>query len=184
MIHGIDVSSHQSSFSTDGEDFVFIKATEGRSYTNPRRAAQAEQARNAGCVVGFYHFLWPGDLSDQARYFTDKCGAEDGDVLAVDWETTSSGTRASGGEKDRFLRMVRELRPDHRVILYCNRTFWRTYDSTSYASDGLWIADYVTKGEPRIEAEWRFHQYTNDPHDKNVGRFADKDALRSWAKPS
>ncbi|KAF4408412.1 MULTISPECIES: glycoside hydrolase family 25 protein [Streptomyces] len=184
MINGIDVSSHQPQYSASGCDFVFVKATEGRSYSNPHRADQARRAREAGCVVGFYHFLWPGDIAEQARYFTERCGAEKGDVLAADWEVTADGTRASGEDKDRFLDEVRELRPDHRVILYCNRTFWRRHDTSSAAGDGLWIADYVTKGEPRIEAEWRFHQYTDTPLDKNVGRFRDKDALRAWAKKS
>ncbi|MGH8966129.1 MAG: GH25 family lysozyme, partial [Actinomycetes bacterium] len=40
MLHGIDVSSHQTDFDTDEVDFVFIKATEGRSYVNPKLDGQ------------------------------------------------------------------------------------------------------------------------------------------------
>lgn len=183
MIRGIDVSSHQSSFSTEGISFVFIKATEGRSYVNPRLAAQTKRARDAGCVVGFYHFLWPGNLTAQAEYFVSKAPEKAGDVLAVDWETTGNGTHASNAEKDRFIREVKRLRPDHRVVLYCNRNFWLNIDTTSYAGDGLWIADYVTAGKPRIQADWRFHQHTDNPLDKNVADFASKTALREWATP-
>ncbi|WP_394430234.1 glycoside hydrolase family 25 protein [Streptomyces sp. SGAir0957] len=183
MIRGIDVSSHQSSFSTEGVSFVFIKATEGRSYVNPRLAAQTKRARDAGCVVGFYHFLWPGNLTAQAEYFVSKAPEKAGDVLAVDWETTGNGTHASNAEKDRFIREVKRLRPDHRVVLYCNRNFWLNIDTTSYAGDGLWIADYVTAGKPRIQADWRFHQHTDNPLDKNVADFASKTALREWATP-
>ena len=78
---------------------------------------------------------------------------------------------------------MKELRPDHRVILYANRNYWLNVDTTSYAGDGLWIADYVTAGKPRIQAKWRFHQYTDDPLDKNVADFASKAALRDWATP-
>jgi GH25 family lysozyme M1 (1,4-beta-N-acetylmuramidase) len=183
MLRGIDVSSHQSStYSTDGLSFVFVKATEGRTYTNPKLAAQTKRARDAGLVVGFYHFLWPGNLTAQAEYFVSKAPERAGDILAVDWETTSDGTHATNAEKDSFIRKVKALRPNCRVVLYCNRHFWLTIDNTSYAGDGLWIADYVTAGKPRIKAKWRFHQYTDDPLDKNVGAFSSMAALREWAE--
>ncbi|MEV5176089.1 glycoside hydrolase family 25 protein [Streptomyces flaveolus] len=182
MLHGIDVSAYQSSsYATNGLSFVFIKATEGRSYVNPRLAAQTKHGRDAGLVVGFYHFLWPGNLTAQAEYFLSHAPDRRGDLLAVDWETTGDGTHASNAEKDRFIRKLKELRPDNRVVLYCNRHFWLNVDTTSYAGDGLWIADYVTAGKPRIQAKWRFHQYTSEPHDKDVANFASKAALKEWA---
>ncbi|MFE0133641.1 glycoside hydrolase family 25 protein [Streptomyces sp. NPDC059037] len=181
MIRGIDVSSYQSSFDTDGLSFVIIKATEGRSYINPRLTAQTKLARDGGCVVGFYHFLWPGNITAQAEYFVSKAPEKAGDLLAVDWEWTGDHTRASNAEKDRFIREVKRLRPNHRTVLYCNRNFWLTYDSTSYAGDGLWIADYVTAGKPRIKANWRIHQYTSTPLDKNVADFESKQAMKEWA---
>jgi GH25 family lysozyme M1 (1,4-beta-N-acetylmuramidase) len=182
MLRGIDVSAYQSSaYDTDGLSFVFIKATEGRSYVNPRLSAQAKTARDAGCVVGFYHFLWPGDITAQAEYFVGKAPERAGDLLAVDWETTGDGTHASNAEKDAFIRKLKQLRPDNRVLLYTGRQFWLTIDTTSYAGDGLWIADYVTAGKPRIKAPWRFHQYTSDPVDRNVANFSGKAALEEWA---
>ncbi|MGW2227040.1 glycoside hydrolase family 25 protein [Streptomyces formicae] len=184
MIRGIDVSSHQStSFSTDGLSFVFIKATEGRSYVNPKMTAQVKRARDGGCVVGFYHFLWPGNIAAQAAYFVSKAPEKAGDLLAVDWEWTGERTAASNGEKDRFIREVKRLRPSHRVLLYTNRDFWLNRDVTSYAGDGLWIADYVSAGKPRIQADWTIHQYTSSPLDKNVADFEDEDELRDWATP-
>ncbi|MEU9735573.1 glycoside hydrolase family 25 protein [Streptomyces sp. NPDC048002] len=183
MLRGIDVSAYQpSAYDTDGLSFVFVKATEGRSYVNPKLSAQTERAREAGLVVGFYHFLWPGNLTAQAEYFVRHAPEKAGDILAVDWESTSEGTHATNAEKDRFIRKVRELRPNNRVVLYCNRNFWLTVDTTSYAGDGLWIADYVSAGKPRIKAKWRFHQYTDDPLDRNVADFDSRAELRAWAK--
>lgn len=183
MIRGIDVSSYQSTFDTDGLSFVIIKATEGRSYINPRLTAQTKLARDGGCVVGFYHFLWPGNITAQAEYFVSKAPEKAGDLLAVDWEWTGDHTAASNAEKDRFIREVKRLRPSHRVALYTNRDFWLNRDSTSYAGDALWIADYVTAGKPRIKAKWTIHQYTSTPLDKNVADFESEQALRDWAKP-
>ncbi|MCZ0986805.1 GH25 family lysozyme [Streptomyces diastatochromogenes] len=182
MLHGIDVSAFQSSsYDTDGLSFVFIKATEGRSYVNPRLTAQTKHGRDAGLVVGFYHFLWPGHVTAQAEYFVEHAPEKAGDLLAVDWETTSDGTHASNAEKDLFIRTVKELRPHNKVLLYANREYWLNVDVTSYAGDGLWIADYVSAGHPRIKAKWRIHQYSSEPHDKDVAAFADRDALREWA---
>ncbi|MDI3404414.1 glycoside hydrolase family 25 protein [Streptomyces cavernicola] len=181
MIRGIDVSSYQSDFSTEGVDFVIIKATEGRSYVNPRMSAQAKKARDAGCVVGFYHFLWPGNIKAQAEYFVSKAAERGGDILACDWERTGEGTYASNAQKDEFIKEVKRLRPSNRSILYCNRDFWLNVDRTSYAGDALWIADYVTAGKPRIQAKWRIHQYTSTPLDKNVADFSSRAAMKDWA---
>ena len=181
VLHGIDVSSHQSSYDTDGLDFVFVKATEGRSYVNPHLTRQTGRARDAGCVVGFYHFLWPGHTKAQAAYFVSKAPERAGDLLAVDWEETGEGTRAGNADKDRFIREVKRLRPRNRVLLYCNRSFWLNHDTTSYAGDGLWIADYVSPGKPRIKASWRIHQYTDHPLDRNVADFSSPQALCDWA---
>ncbi|WDO06093.1 glycoside hydrolase family 25 protein [Streptomyces murinus] len=182
MLHGIDVSSFQStSYDTDGLSFVFMKATEGRSYVNPRLTAQTKTGRDAGLVVGFYHFLWPGNLTAQADYFLQHAPEKAGDILAVDWETTSDGTHASNADKDTFIRKLKQLRPHNKVVLYTNRDFWLNIDRTSYAGDGLWIADYVTAGKPRIKAKWRFHQYASQPLDKDLADFASKAALKEWA---
>ncbi|MFF5896765.1 glycoside hydrolase family 25 protein [Streptomyces argenteolus] len=182
MLHGVDVSSYQTEFDTDGLDFVFVKSTEGRSYVNPKLKGQVKRARDAGCVIGFYHFLWPGHAKEQAAHFVDRTPERAGDLLAVDWERTGDGTHATSADKDRFIREVKRLRPGHRVLLYCNRTFWLDHDTTSYAGDGLWIADYGTAGKPRIEADWRIHQYTDDPLDKDVADFPTREAMRAWAE--
>ncbi|MFJ4920114.1 glycoside hydrolase family 25 protein [Streptomyces sp. NPDC088725] len=180
-VKGVDVASYQSTtFSTSGLDFAFVKATEGTSYINPRMTGQASHARAAGLVVGFYHFLRPGDMKAQARYFVEKCASAEGDPLFADWEDTG----VSCASKDAFLAEVKRLRgSSHRVGLYCNRTFWLNHDTTSNAGDALWIADYVNAGKPRISADWTFHQYTDNPLDTSVGKFADRDALRKWTTP-
>jgi hypothetical protein len=179
-VNGIDVAAYQSSdYSTSGLDFVFVKATEGHSYTNPRHGAQVATARAAGLVVGHYHFARAGSMSAQADYFLAHAGAKPGDILAFDWEDTA----VSGAEKDAWLRYVLGKAPGHRVILYANRDFWLHRDRTSFAGSGLWVADpSAPKGHPRVEHPWLFHQYSEAGGlDHNLGNFADRTALRRWA---
>lgn len=184
MIKGIDVASYQSeTFPTSGLDFVFVKATEGTTYINPKQGRQAATARNSGLVLGFYHFLHPGNVVAQAAYFVDKCASLEGDLLVCDWETTGTGGRPTNAEKDAFIREVKRLRPTHRVGLYANTDYWLHRDSTGYAGDFLWIADPNAKaGAPRIQAKWLFHQHSiTGGTDQNVADFKDRAALRAWA---
>jgi Lyzozyme M1 (1,4-beta-N-acetylmuramidase) len=181
VIKGQDWSGYQASQpSVNGLAFVFIKATEGTSYVNPHMVAQAAWARKHGLVVGFYHFARPGSMSEQASFFVEKAAMLPGDVLAVDWEDVG----VSGSDKDALLKDVKALKSSHRVVLYCNQYFWLRHDSTSYAGDGLWIADYVTAGHPRIQDSWRFHQYSDQPLDEDIANFADVAALKQWANPT
>jgi hypothetical protein len=183
-ILGTDVSAYQSAaYPTAGTSFVFIKATEGTSYVNPRQAAQTAHGRAAGLVVGFYHFLHPGDPVGQASYFVSKCASQPGDILACDWEPTSAGL-ASNADKDAFIKEVKRLRPGHRVILYCDVARWTGVDKTSYCGDGLWIADpNHPAGSPGIKAAWLFQQYSSaNGIDHNIGNFASEAALVAWAK--
>jgi hypothetical protein len=184
-VKGIDVSSYQSStFSTSGLSFVFVKATEGTSYISSTQSAQAAHARAAGCVVGFYHFMHLGNPKGQAAYFVEKCVSQVGDILACDWEPTSSGT-PSNADKDTFIKEVKRLRPGHKVVLYCDVSRWTGVDKTSYCGDGLWIADpNHAAGKPGIQHAWTFHQYGISGTDQDVASFSSKAALKAWATGS
>ncbi|NJP47274.1 glycoside hydrolase family 25 protein [Actinacidiphila epipremni] len=179
-VNGIDVASYQSSdYATKGLDFVVVKATEGSGYVNPKHAGQVATARSHGLVVGHYHFARPGSVNAQADYFLAHAGAKPGDFLALDWEDAG----VSNANKDAWLKHVKSKAPDHRVVLYCNRDFWLHRDTTSYCADGLWIADpSAPKGHPRVQHPWLFHQYSEAGGlDHNVGNFAGRAALRTWA---
>ncbi|MBW8087749.1 hydrolase [Streptomyces hygroscopicus subsp. hygroscopicus] len=184
MVKGVDVASYQSTtYSTTGLDFVIVKATQSTNYINPKMTAQADRARRAGLVVGYYHFLVKGRPKEQAAYFVTHAGERAGDILACDWETNTDGTYATNAEKDTFIKEVKRLRPQCRVVLYCNRSFWTTRDTTSYAGDGLWIADpNRSAGSPNVEHPWTFHQYSiSGGIDRNVGNFPNRAALKKWA---
>lgn len=184
MIYGIDVSSYQAAhFPTTvaghSVGFSFIKATEGTGYVNPRMKSQAAWARSHDHVAGFYHFVQPGNMTSQAAYFVSHCDSTEGDILALDWEVPG----VSSAAKDEFLREVKRLRPTHRVMLYCSQSYWTSRDASSYAADGLWIAQYNGKpGKPAITADWKIHQYTSTPVDTNIADWASASAMRAWAR--
>lgn len=179
-LHGVDISSHQTGWTPDGtEAYVFVKATEGKSYTNPAYADQLAAARNAGLVVGHYHWLNNGDVQAQVDYFLSVADLQPGDMIACDWEDSSNPTTS---QKDTWITTVQQrLAGQHRVGLYCNRDWWLNHDTSSFYGDYLWIANYTSADDPGIQAEWLFWQWTSTPIDQNRGRFADTAALRAWA---
>lgn len=180
MITGIDVSSYQSeTYSLTGVDFVFVKATEGTAYTNPKHPAQVKRARDNGRVVGHYHYLTAGaSMSAQMDHFLAKAAPRAGELLAVDWEETG----VSGAQKDSAVKYLKSRAGGRRVLLYCSQNFWLTRDTTSYDGDGLWIAQYNGRpGRPDIEAPWVIHQYTDSPLDTNAANFTSRTAMAAWA---
>ena len=63
-ILGIDVSHHQNSINwtlvyNDGKVFAFCKATEGRTYQDPNFNTYMVNGKNAGLLMGAYHFARP-----------------------------------------------------------------------------------------------------------------------------
>lgn len=179
-VSGIDVASYQSStYGTSGLGFVMVKATEGTGYVNPRHTAQIATGRQHALVVGHYHFVKPGSMTAQATYFLQHAAPRAGDVLALDWEDAG----VTGAEKDAWIKHVQAAAPQHRVLLYCNRDFWVNRDTTSFAGDGLWIADPgAPAGKPRVEHHWTIHQYSEAGGlDHDVANFATKAAMQAWA---
>ncbi|WP_367621011.1 GH25 family lysozyme [Streptomyces olivoreticuli] len=185
MLQGIDVSSYQSSdYDTDGLAFVFIKVTEGLSYVNPTWVAQRQTARDAGLVVGFYHYPHiDNDPVEEADYFLDQINLMPGDIIVLDWEWYGQDVSDESARAYRaaWLTHVKTKAPGHKIGIYSDRNNWRTVDTDSTVGDFLWIADYVRAGAPRIAYDWTFHQYTDEPLDKNVADFPSLDALRQWA---
>lgn len=179
MITGIDVASYQSStYDTAGLAFVFVKATEGTTYVNARYAAQVAHGRNAGLVVGHYHYAHGGNAAAQADYFLAHATLRAGDIIAFDWEETT----VSQADRDAWIKRVQSKAPGHKVVLYCSKSFWKGRDTESYCGDGLWIADPDSPaGHPDVTHSWVFHQY-GSPHglDVNVANFPSVAAFRTW----
>lgn len=177
-IKGLDVSSYQpEDYSLSVADFVVVKATEGTSYTNPKHAAQVARARGAKLVVGHYHFLRPGNLNAQMDRFLSVAAPRAGEFLALDWEDRG----VSCADKDSTLRYLKSKAGAAKVLLYCNRDFWLNVDTTSFAADGLWIADYVASGQPRIKADWVLHQFADRPMDTSVSHWRTRADMAAWA---
>jgi GH25 family lysozyme M1 (1,4-beta-N-acetylmuramidase) len=160
-IKGLDVSDHQADWKpSPSYHFVFIKATEGQSWKAQKAAQHARRARDAGYVVGWYHFLWPsaksGNPSTQAMWFLNNIpDLRVGDLLVCDWEPTKGGT-PTRSDKNLFMAAVKKARGNrNKVGLYLNASMWNSSDKK--AGDFLWVARYGAGRDSQGERE-RCHQ--------------------------
>ncbi|KAF2721450.1 glycoside hydrolase family 25 protein [Polychaeton citri CBS 116435] len=79
--YGFDVSHYQSSvdwsaaYNTGGLRFVYIKATEGTTYKDPKFGTHYDGATNAGFIRGGYHFAsGSSSATAQAKFFYQNGG--------------------------------------------------------------------------------------------------------------
>lgn len=187
-VHGVDVSMFQPInflLTTPGDgkqvDFAIIKVTEGSSWTSSRWTGQRAWSYDHGLSTGFYHFARPGDMVAQADRFLSVIGTlKPGDHLWFDWEDAG----VSGAQKDAWISYVQGRAAGHRVGLYCNKSFWINRDTTSFAGDGLWIADPDNPaGLPGIKSSWLIHQYSEaGGYDHDLAQFASRADMITWAE--
>lgn len=178
---GVDVSSHQHSVGQPidwakaalvGNNFAFVKATEGVHYYNPYFADDINGARLTGHKAGAYHFARPGESNgvDQANYFADSLLVAPGPKLKPVLDLEDSG----GLNPQQLQQWVREfvttitVRTGTTPIIYTGPWFWKGYmgNTPEFAYLPLWTAEYGVSS-PRLYGgwnQWTFWQHTSNGH--------------------
>ena len=96
IYQGIDVSNWQGSINfnevkNDGIEIVYIKASEGTNYVDPRFRMNYEGAKSTGLKIGFYHYVRARSEEQaikEAQHFVNVIQGTNPDCrLAMDFET-------------------------------------------------------------------------------------------------
>ncbi|HSJ85669.1 MAG TPA: GH25 family lysozyme [Anaerolineales bacterium] len=182
-VPGIDVSYWNAGIDwpkvrAAGQRFVFAKASEGDSYSDPTFDDNWRGAKSAGLLRGAYHFFHNNmDAKKQANRFIDyvKSMSDDGELPPVlDLETNDGQT------KDKIISRVKtwldivESAFNRRPILYSRAYFLQDYFSEvgggppTWAREyPLWLAQYpnvyVEGSQPALPRgwfQWTFWQYS------------------------
>lgn len=174
LYDGIDVSGWQGevdykAISENGIKIVYIKATEGTTYTNSYYLEAYNDAKENGLKVGFYHYLTARSIEDaiaEAEYFAKTVGNLSSDCkLAMDFETFGYLTREEINEISfAFLRRVQEI-TGKEMVIYSNTNDATNIFSIELANNyPLWVAQYGVE-EPTPNGNWEFWigwQYTSE----------------------
>lgn len=172
-IHGIDVSRYQKKIAWQGvkemriEDiqlnFVFMKATEGVTLTDPSFAYNWRNAKKQEIARGAYHFFTPAeDPAKQAKFFISRVKLEPGDLPPVlDAEIASIFPVNVYRQKIKTWLDIVEAHYKIKPIIYTNADFYKKYMGPEFDEYPLWVAHYYEKKQPRINRAWTFWQHND-----------------------
>lgn len=175
-LYGVDIAGYQSTSKNlyASYTFVIVKATEGKTYVNPKWRAQIQAASGNGQLLGLYHYCRPENNSPQAeaKHFVDTIRDYIGKaVLAADWEQTA--LKYSATWLLTFMQEVERL-TGTKPLLYIQQSALLSgkYNGIAKAGYPLWMAQYNSRMSPRHGA-WQsvtIWQYTstNGNLDKDV----------------
>src|SRR5215471_17187351 len=119
------------------------KATEGTSYVDADYASRKTSAKSAGVLWASYHFLKHGHHSEQAQWYIQHSQPDTEELAVADFE--DSGTNLT--DLTEFLRAVRALRPDLRLVVYSGHLIKESLGDEQddfLSTTDLWLAQYTT----------------------------------------
>ncbi|CAD6949140.1 unnamed protein product [Tilletia controversa] len=160
-VPGFDISHYQpnvdfASEYSKGARWVYIKATEGTTYTDSSFSSHYTGATNAGLLRGAYHFARP-DVSSgatQANYFISNGGGWSGDGRtlpgALDIEYNPYGATCYGLSKSAMTSWIKDFSDTYHAktgrcpTIYTTTDWWTTCTGSSAfgSTNALWIARY------------------------------------------
>lgn len=180
MLYGIDISHHNFDQISEGTlditraDFVIMKATEGKTYTDPKLNYNFVKC-GIDQLKGFYHYARPdrNGPKDEAYNFIGRVGAQAGRVLyALDVEGKSF-LLENDDLADWCLTWIRTVKRETGVLplVYmgtegCIKIGQKLLNENV----GLWFARYRDKLKKEMYSPWPFWaiwQYSSNPWDQN-----------------
>ncbi len=172
---GIDVSYYQGQVEwnkvlTDNVHFVYLKATDGITYTDPMFHENQNTLMNEKALYGAYHFFEPKDSGvKQAENFLAQVKIHKNMLAPVlDIEITQ------GVDKELLKKHVREWletvskKFDCKPIIYSYSSFYEQNLGTDFVDYPVWIADYTKKPDP-LKGEPQFIMWQHSDHGDIVG---------------
>jgi len=172
-VRGVDVSSYQGNVDWDaikaqGISFVFIKATEGSSYTDSQFRTNHDGAISAGLRVGAYHFFsYDSPGASQADHFIAEVPVTESMLPPViDLEFYGDYTKDPPQKTDVMTQLeayIEKIRKayDMDPIIYATMKSYNLYVKGEFLNCDVWIAD--TYSTPILDdgREWSFWQYAS-----------------------
>lgn len=143
-----DISSHNTILNwgtfLGSVDALICKITEGVGYRWTGAPNALAQGRNAGKLIGAYHFASAGDPVAEADYFLANYAHQPGEVIVLDWEPVGYT-----GDRDAWCAAwCSEIIAKTGVVpwVYMNGPAARgsSWAKTRALGCGLWIAAYGT----------------------------------------
>ncbi len=183
---GIDISKHQGTI--DWEElkrnpnikYVYIKATEGSDYVDPKYKENIRNARKHGFKVGSYHFLTnKSSARGQFQNFIRNVNRDEQDLLPIiDVEVCRQW---SSQQLRDSIKVFADLVEDYfgcKPMIYTSEKFFTKHLGRAFADYPLFIAKY-SANRPEIGYRWILWQFSDCGYFKAVkGNYGEVDLGR------
>jgi lysozyme len=168
-ITGIDISEHTGkvdflNIKNQEIDFVYIKATEGICFIDPKFEENYIGASNYGLNIGFYHFFrFDKDGALQAANFLKNVKGKGMHLpLVIDVEEWGNKW---GTSKENVIHEIRkfianvEKESGKQVMIYSNESSFKKYIKENFDKNDVWICSFSKK--PNIDKQWTLWQHSH-----------------------
>ena len=182
---GIDVSHYQGDIDwssvTPHQDFIFIKATDGKSNVDPRFHENASSLEGFSVPTGAYHFFEPSDDPiEQAKNYLQQINQYSLGLRPVLDIEISSGVSPEVIAKNAlsWLKYVEE-KTGCQPIIYTYSDYWNQYLGKDFNQYGYWLADYNKDPVlPSSRTSWQIWQYTDRGRVFGLNNVVDQDIFQ------
>jgi lysozyme len=145
---------------------IIHKATEGARFQDKEYGKRKEIAKSKGFLWGAYHFSSGESVTDQVDNFMQYAKPEDTDLIALDFEPSSSGLNMTLEAAHRFVVMIKNETGRYPLIYGSSmlREAIGTQPDSILANCPLWYARYRDKplGIPlQVWKGYTIWQYTD-----------------------
>lgn len=160
--HNIDFAAVKAA----GIVAIIHKAAEGATFQDPKYRERRAIAKKMGFLWGAYHFSSGRKPIDQVKNFLETAEPEDDDLIALDYEGSTSGPDMTLDQAIEFIQLVRE-KTKRLPVIYGGRLLRQNVagrTDETLAQCPLWYARY--RDEPvglptHIWPAYTLWQYTN-----------------------
>jgi lysozyme len=183
-VQGIDVSNYQKSIDwrsvaqTGKYTFVFIKATEGRTYKDAYFQANWRETKEYGLLRGAYHFYTPYLTgAEQADNYISVVPKEAGMLPPVlDLEQSGKNRKVMLREIRVFLDRLEQYY-GMKPVIYTDQERYAEYIKGNFEGYAVWIGDALTPVQWSGVNNWAFWQYCDRGHVAGIADFVDLDVF-------
>ena len=172
-VRGVDVSEYQGEIdweklSNQNIDFAYIKATEGRSYTDERFQYNYQNAITTNLKIGAYHFFsFDSDAISQSENYI-KNVPKDMNLLppVVDIEFYGDKNKNIPDvetTREQLKKLLERLEEYYqkKPIIYATNTSYNLYIKDNFEEYKIWIRDIFSTPNLKDNRKWTLWQYTN-----------------------
>jgi len=168
-ITGIDISGHTGNInflkiSEQKIDFVYIKATEGENFVDPKFEENYLNAYSNNLSIGLYHFFrFNKSGKVQADNFLKNIKSKMTSLpLVIDVEEwgniTTKPTEDVIDEIKIFITLVEKI-SGKRIMIYSNESSYKKYIMGHLDKYDIWICSFSRN--PNINKKWTFWQHSH-----------------------